>query len=103
MVKKQKLKLEVLRFRLSDLTHEGDHTPTQSGNILFVCFYTSILAISLLKTLTIAFICKNTGYFCPIRLTENKANQKSTKYIHNRECEVLSICERLMSSDKVNR
>ena len=43
MVKKQKLKY--LRFRLSDLTHElneGYHIPTQSGNNLFVCFYTSI-------------------------------------------------------------
>ena len=91
MVKKQKLKY--LRFRLSDLTHElheAYHTPTQSGNISGFFLYISIkIAISLLKTLTIAFIFKNIGYFRPIRLTENKTNRKSTNYNHNREYELL--------------
>ena len=47
------------------------------------------IAISLLKTLTIAFIFKNIGYFRPIRLTENKTNRKSTSYNQNREYELL--------------
>ena len=108
MFKNQKLKY--LRFRLSDLIHEGDHTPTQSGNILFVCLFLYIyIAISLLKTLTIAFICKNIGYFRPIRLTENKTNRKSANYTHNREYELLcqfasGSCQAIKSitSDKVN-
>ena len=83
MVKKQKLKY--LRFRLSDLTHEGDHTWQH-----FVCLFLYInIAISFLKTLTISFICKTIGYFLPIRLTENKTNRKSAKYTHNREYELL--------------
>ena len=85
-------------------------TPTQSGNILFVCLFLYIyIAISLLKTLTIAFICKNIGYFRPIRLTENKTNRKSANYTHNREYELLcqfasGSCQAIKSitSDKVN-
>ena len=67
------------------------------------------IAISLLKTLTIAFICKTIGYFRPIRLTENKTNRKSANYTHNREYELLcqfasGWCQAIKSiaSDKVN-
>ena len=75
-----------------------------------VFLYISIkIAISLLKTLTIAFIFKNIGYFRPIRLTENKTNRKCANYTHNREYELLcqfasGWCQAIKSiaSDKVN-